>query len=69
MNGLDRVPSAQAKGDLPARHGIGPRVALASLIRWLDERLRHMVPDVAIPDRRLPADNSERACPATRGHH
>lgn len=57
MNGLDRVPSEQSKGGLPARHGIGLRVALASLIRWLDERLRHVVPDVATPDRRLPAAN------------
>ena len=39
------------------RYGIGARVALASLVRWLDERLQHRAPDVATSDQRLPADN------------
>lgn len=57
MNGLERVLIEQPKGALMFRYGIGSKVALASLIRWLDERLRRRVPDVAIPDQRLPADN------------
>lgn len=55
MNGPDRVGTEQARGVVMFHYGTGSRVALASLIRWLDERLRYRVPGVAV--QRLPAED------------